>query len=312
MITENSIRQKLQNEINTFIKSIPDEHPRDRMYFIFCGDGKIQNWGSLARGTLLLLLSGESENSSILLARAVEMLHHASLLVDDQIDKAHTRRGKTAFWIKYGFDECILFSHRMVAMAIKDLVLFDSNYNSVGSAQKYALEAMCQMADAELEARRTYPTDLETYLRCAHRKTGSLYGLVSQLAGLIPTTIISDKDSCLSALQMVGISHQMLDDFLDSDPTQSENNIFASDSAEKRNCSHSIYQLLKYGFTLDQLKKFHKLYGYKAIQLLESSLFNAPERQVIINLCEKICFGASSIESFSKEKIRGENDVDIH
>jgi len=57
-----AVRQELQNEIDVFINSVPDERQRDQMRFVFCGDIKSPNWGSLARGSLLLLLSGKGRD----------------------------------------------------------------------------------------------------------------------------------------------------------------------------------------------------------------------------------------------------------
>lgn len=291
LLSIDKVRQELQNEIEIFINSISDEQQRNQMRFVFYGgDSKKPNWGSLARGSLLLLIAGLG-SGRVLLARAIEIIHHASLIVDDQIDRAHTRRGKAAFWVKYGPEECILFSHLMVVMAITDLVMFDRTHNGVGHAQSYTFEAMRHMADAELEARRMLFNDLETYLSRARRKTGSLYGLVGQLAELIPSTIISDKNSCISALKMVGVAHQILDDFLDSELTKQQSTIFTSHDAGEENRNRSIYRLLEHGFTLNQLKELHEQHSYKAIQSLKQCLCNGPEKEVIISLCEKICLG---------------------
>jgi len=293
MLSIDTVRQELQNEIEVFINGMSDERQRDQMHFVFCGHNETPTWGSLARGSLLLLLSNGG-SGRLLLARAVELSHHASLIVDDQIDKAHTRRGKPAFWVEYSPEECILFSHFMVATAIADLASFDCDHGGGGRAQGYALEAIRHMADAELETIRTPLDGLETYLSRARRKTGSLYGLVGQLAGLMPTTIISNRNSCVSALQMIGVARQMLDDFVDAASTQ-QNSIFISQDAEKENRRRSIYQLLDCGLTLNQLKELHEQYSYKAIQSLKQCLCNGPEKSVVISLCEKICLGLSSV-----------------
>lgn len=300
MLNIDTVRQELQNEIEVFINGMSDKCQREQMRFVFWGDNKTPHWGSLARGSLLLLLSGNG-GDRLLLARAIELNHHASLIVDDQIDKAHKRRGGPAFWVKYGPEDCMLFSHLMVAMANKHFLSFDCNHGSAGRAQSYALEAICQMADAELEARRTPLDGLEKYLNRARRKTGALYALVGQLAGLIPTTMISNINSCVSALQMIGVAHQMFDDFVDAVPTKQRNGIFVSQDAEEENRRRSIYRLLEYGFTLNQLKEVHEQYSYEAIQSLKRCLCEESEKGVIISLCEKICLGSSSVDKIRYE-----------
>jgi geranylgeranyl pyrophosphate synthase len=183
----------------------------------------------------------------------------------------------------------------MVAMGIRDFLSFDRNHGGAGRSVGYALDAIRQMADAELEARRTPLNALEKYLSRASRKTGSLYGLVGQLAALISTTIISNRSWCVSALQMVGVARQMLDDFVDSEPGRQQSTIFISRDAEEENRNRSIYSLLQYGFTLNELKELHEQHSCKAIQLLKQSLCNAPEKEVIISLCEKICLDRFSV-----------------
>lgn len=294
MLCIETVRRELKNEIEVFISSVLGKRQRDQMRFVFCGDEKKPTWGSLARGSLLLLLSGKGTDS-FFLARAIELTHHASLIVDDQVDKAHTRRANPAFWVKYGLEDCMLFSHLMVVMAISHFLSFDNKHGGTGHAQGYALEAIQLMANAELEARRTPLDSLERYLSRARHKTGSLYALVGQLAGLIPTTIISNRNNCVSALQMVGVARQMCDDFVDADLTQQQNKIFVSQDAEKENHRHSIYQLLEYGFTLNQLKEVHNQYSCEAIKSLKQCICDGPEKPVIINLCEKICLGSLSI-----------------
>jgi geranylgeranyl pyrophosphate synthase len=288
------LRHELQNEIEVFINGMSNQWQKNQMRYVFCGDSKIPIWGSLARGSLLLLLSGNGKDQ-LLLARAVELSHHASLIVDDQIDKAHTRRGKPAFWVKYGPEDCMLFSHLMVAIAITHFVSYDRKHRGACRAQGYALEAMCQMADAELEAIRTHFGSLERYLSRARRKTGSLYALVGQLAGLIPKTIISNKKSCVFALQMIGIARQMFDDFVDAEPTQQQNRIFISKDAEEENRRRSIFSLLDYGFSLNQLKEIREQHSYEAIQSLKQCLHDRTEKPAIISLCKKICLGSSSV-----------------
>lgn len=184
-------------------------------------------------------------------------------------------------------------------MSIADLTLFSHNYDETGRTQVYALDAMRCMADAELESKQAPLESLETYLSLARRKTGNLYGLVGRLAGIISTKIISDKDLCVSALQMIGVSRQMFDDFVDAAPTQ-QNSIFVSQDAEEKNRRCSIYRLMDYGFTLNQLKKFHEQYSYKAIQSLNNCLHDGLEKPVIISLCEQVCFGSSSVPSYKE------------
>jgi len=293
MLSIQSVRKELQGEIDALIRSSRDAKRREQLSFVFKGAGtKNPTWGSLARGSLVLLLSS-SGAGRLLLARSVELSHHASLIVDDQIDKAVIRRGIAAFWVGYSPEECILFSHYLVSIAIRDLVAFDRNYGSSGNAPAYALQAVQQMASAELEATQSPIDSLETYLSRARRKTGSLYRLVGELAALIPATRITDVVSAVTALEKIGIARQMLDDFDDA-TLGGENNVFVSRKAEEENRTRSIYQLLRHGFTLSQLRDLHEQYTHDGIQMLRDSLCDTPETPIILELCEQVCLGSGA------------------
>lgn len=227
----------------------------------------------------------------------------SSLIIDDHIDGAVTRRGVQAFWVQYSPEECVLFSHYLVSMAIRDLVIFDAESGTFGSAAAHALQAVQQMACAELEAQQAPIDSLETYLSRTARKTGSLYSLAGELAALMPTTRIGNPYQAVNALQKIGIARQMLDDFDDA-ALDEESNVFVSRDAEKENRRRSIYQLLNFGFNLDQLRKLHLEYTDEGIRLLRDSLRDDPVTYSILLLCKQVCLGANAgaIESLFKAK----------
>jgi len=53
------------------------------------------------------------------LAVAVELIHKASLLLDDFIDKDTSRHGQTAFYLEYGVERAIIYSLNILSLALK-------------------------------------------------------------------------------------------------------------------------------------------------------------------------------------------------
>lgn len=135
MQTTTDIRQKLLQEIKNFIANsklseFEEELIKSSLYY---SDDE-ETWGSLARGTLVLLLTN-CHPDAINKAIGVELLHHASLIVDDIIDNAIERRGRKAFWRKHGVNISILFAHKLVSIAGSflgnDATFFDTINNMV-------------------------------------------------------------------------------------------------------------------------------------------------------------------------------------
>lgn len=284
-------KKALQEHIIYYINNIVEENQKKMMEYLFYGDEEKLNWGSLSRGSLILLLTYEG-TEQLILARSIEMIHHASLIVDDMIDKAHIRRGKESFWIKYGKERGILFSQMLVMMAFNDLFNFDPAHIKGIQAHNFAYKAMKHMADSELESSLKSIDNLEFYLNCIKRKTGSLYVLVGELANLIPSKIVLDERLLITALEAVGISHQMLDDFKDSDLSQQDDQIFKSNKAKEKNWEKSIYKLLEHGFTRKELKTLHNEWSCKAISQLDEVLCNSAVKEQIVSLCKMICLGS--------------------
>ena len=78
--------------------------------------------GKKIRSRLAFRLSGSlavAESELLDYAAIVEMIHSASLLHDDVIDKAEMRRGNSAFWVKKGISGAILLGDLLICQAIK-------------------------------------------------------------------------------------------------------------------------------------------------------------------------------------------------
>jgi octaprenyl-diphosphate synthase len=148
------------------------------------------------------------------LATIFEYLHGASLLHDDVIDNAETRRGKTAANKKFGVTPVILagdFLHSL-AMTMAGEIAGVELQAAVG-------QAICAMIEAEFLQMQTATEQLlseENYFKILRGKTGALIA-TSCLSGGIYEQGADEKQ--LNALNLygnaLGLAFQVTDDLLD-------------------------------------------------------------------------------------------------
>jgi geranylgeranyl pyrophosphate synthase len=175
----------------------------------------LQGGGKLIRAALVLSSAetlGLDSEKFVDLAVSIEMLHNASLIHDDIIDKDIVRRGIPTVHQKYGPEIAILAGNANITKAIK----YASRYGErvVESASEAALD-MCagEVLDFQRQNLATIPT-LDEYLQIVGLKTASLMATATK----IPAIYIGD-DSKEAALHEIGynmgLSFQLRDDILE-------------------------------------------------------------------------------------------------
>src|SRR5439155_5614209 len=112
---------------------------------------------------------------------AVELVHMATLVHDDLIDRAHFRRGKAAAWSVYGADAARATGDYLFARAFAELA-------AAGDAEAVNVLASATLALARGEAlQRTQAHDpsttVEAYLERCALKTGALFEAACRLGG---------------------------------------------------------------------------------------------------------------------------------
>lgn len=164
-----------------------------------------------ARLAYLLGTAFEADPSRVLdIALAVELVHAASLLHDDVLDEATSRRGLPTANHLHG---------EVVAVLAGDLVLTRamSRVLTLGTdAAASALDTIAEMSRAvahEAQARgRVLP--MSDWSVMAEGKTGALFGVVARLVGV---AVRSPRElaSYERALRLLGVAFQAADDLTD-------------------------------------------------------------------------------------------------
>ena len=164
--------------------------------------------GKMLRSKLILKIAGISIES-IKLCAVVEMIHAASLLHDDVIDEANTRRGQPSVNALYDNKTAIMFGDILYSRAFTELIQMDKNI-AYTISNAVTLLSIGEMMDVDLT--NTFNKSYDKYLDMIYKKTASLIEASSKAAA-----ILSKKDENKYALygKNLGLAFQMVDDILD-------------------------------------------------------------------------------------------------
>ena len=164
--------------------------------------------GKMLRSKLILKIAGISIES-IKLCAVVEMIHAASLLHDDVIDEANTRRGQPSVNALYDNKTSIMFGDILYSRAFTELSQMDKQI-AYTISNAVTLLSIGEMMDVDLT--NTFNKSYDKYLDMIYKKTASLIEASSKAAA-----ILSKKDENKYALygKNLGLAFQMVDDILD-------------------------------------------------------------------------------------------------
>jgi len=145
------------------------------------GNEALAAGGKRLRPALVFLSTPEGEEPSLAAGVAVELVHMATLVHDDLIDRAHFRRGKAAAWSVYGADAARATGDYLFARAFAEL-------SATGDAEAVGILADATLALARGEAlQRTQTRDpsttVEAYIERCALKTGALFEAACRLGG---------------------------------------------------------------------------------------------------------------------------------
>jgi len=173
---------------------------------------------------LFVLLSGQFgtfDRAALLqLATALELIHMATLVHDDVIDDAGTRRGNTT--VKARWDNRIAMYTGDFIFARALLLLSKIPNADLHRSLSHAIVKMCQ---GEIEQIRDFFNSDQTiriYLRRIRRKTALLIGISCLLGALVCDCPESTTNALWLYGQHAGMAFQIIDDVLDFTSTEKQ------------------------------------------------------------------------------------------
>ena len=192
--------QRVEAELKRLIEEI-DYDEVTRLFASLSG-------GKRLRAKLILKIA-KDVNEAPLLAAIVELIHAASLLHDDVIDDADTRRGVASVNATDGSKIAVMLGDILYSKAFTELVNFDKEVAQTIAASVTAL-SKGEMMDVKMAEEFNF--DEALYLDMLYLKTATLIEAAAKAAALL-----AGKDAQAHALygRNLGLSFQIIDDILD-------------------------------------------------------------------------------------------------
>ncbi|MGA8574742.1 MAG: polyprenyl synthetase family protein [Candidatus Cybelea sp.] len=147
------------------------------------------------------------------LAAYMELIHVATLIHDDVVDNARTRRGVNATAVDYGNRVSVLAGDYLFAWIFKNVTL---DYpHPVPNVLSATLADICDGEVLQLQALGNLDLALETYVEIARKKTASLFAASAQCGAVMGGGSDGDIAALTEFGEAFGIAFQMRDDLLD-------------------------------------------------------------------------------------------------
>jgi geranylgeranyl diphosphate synthase type I len=154
-------------------------------------------------------LGEEAGGTALDFAVGIELVHNASLVVDDIIDRSALRRGATAAHVEYGHGPAIVASDGLLGEAF---ALFSTDEE----AMQVVAEAMVELGEGEATELVDRPTTEAEYVELARRKTGALFRAAAELGAIAADADPYAVEAFGRYAEQVGIAFQIRDDVLDA------------------------------------------------------------------------------------------------
>ncbi|MFC3957687.1 polyprenyl synthetase family protein [Halovivax cerinus] len=154
-------------------------------------------------------LVGGTPADALDFAVGIELVHTASLVVDDIIDRSPIRRDSPSAWSAFGHDAAIVTSDGLLGEAF---ALFSAD----PTAMRTVTAAMVELGEGEAMELVATPSTEAEYMTLARRKTGALFRAAAALGAIAADADPETVDALGEYAERVGVAFQIRDDVLDA------------------------------------------------------------------------------------------------
>ncbi len=182
--------------------------------------------GKRIRPLMTLLASGMNGGSvedAIPAALAVEVLHNFTLVHDDIMDSADTRRGKPSVFKKWDENVAILSGDLMFAGAYRFLDYYGvsdkfskAEYFNMNSSFNEAIITVCEGQAFDMEFVDRTDVTLNEYIQMISGKTGALIAASLKMGGIAAGASLENQEILFKLGMEMGVAFQIQDDLLDA------------------------------------------------------------------------------------------------
>ncbi|MBV0925295.1 polyprenyl synthetase family protein [Halomicroarcula limicola] len=199
-------RDRVEERLEAVLDGVEPEQLAEEVRHVALSGGK------RVRPTVTVLvceaLGGEPDDA-LDFGVGIELVHNASLVIDDIIDESEVRRGTPAAWTAFGHGPAIIASDGLLGEAF---ALFSADERAMQTVS----EAMVELGEGEATELVAQPTNEREYMELARRKTGALFRAAAELGAIAADADAYTVEAMGEYAERVGVAFQMRDDVLDA------------------------------------------------------------------------------------------------
>lgn len=220
MITLESIRKPVEKDLQAFDEFVARNISAEGELLSDMLSYALSSRGKGIRPTIVMLSAAVSSPGGVgggqracLAAMLVEMIHVASLIHDDVIDEADTRRGKPSVNARWQSHRAVLLGDYILAKNLS--VGMSSGQYDLVSHVCHAMATLCEGEALQSDCAGKHSMTRREYLDIIYKKTASLIA-VSASAGALAAGAPREKVTLMHRFgEAVGMAFQIQDDILD-------------------------------------------------------------------------------------------------
>ena len=211
-----SISESISSELKEFKTAYRKSMKTDQFLINRISGYMTTRYGKMLRPMLILLsakLFGKPNKDTISSAVLVELLHAATLIHDDVVDRAEQRRGIPAVHSIWKNKISVLMGDFLFSRALINLVRL-RNYDALDVLSRTA-ERMSKGELLQMEKNRSNGMDEDTYFKMISDKTASLFSASCEMGTLTTTNSPEHREAMALYGEHLGIAFQLKDDLFD-------------------------------------------------------------------------------------------------
>lgn len=208
------------------------------------GNYIIQSGGKRLRPLVVLLLSracGYRGEDHIPLATVIEFIHTATLLHDDVVDNANSRRGQKTANNVWGNQAAVLVGDFLYSKSLQMLVTV--NNSRITEVIANATNIMAEGEAFQLLEQHNPKTTEEDYLNIIRSKTARLFEAAAQSSAILANSGLEIETQMAQYGMHLGTAFQLIDDLLDYQTSSQTGKTSGNDLMEGKVTLPLIYVL---------------------------------------------------------------------
>lgn len=269
----------MQDEIKSYLQEIKNLIDEEIEKHLLCDNPLTEglfksaaystSGGKMVRAVFLFLIGENlfnvSKNRLLIPACSIELIHAASLIMDDlpYMDNSQLRRGKPANHVVFGQDVALLASVGILGRSSQII----TNTNTLTDIEKaeiisvltkaYGFDGLAagQFVDLKLKQKNI---DFKIIQFINQKKTAALFSAAGEIAALLGSATKKEKESLLNYAENIGFAFQIIDDMLD---------IVGDEKIVGKNLDHDNMNFVKL-VGLEKAKNYLTEYNRKAEKAL--------------------------------------------